>query len=179
MHNLIYTCIFRTHSNIKANAETLKAPSSTSSPPSSTIPKFNLNEVFDINEESSDQVIEKENNNFNDEENKENILENTLPRNYLQNTVQATHKRTIEKDSNISFLKPVKKSKVNETKEIDNMFASISQKIISVLDDKHESNEDKAFANFIITHLANLSQSEKNIRKKMITDALFSSIQNV
>lgn len=67
-----------------------------------------------------------------------------------------------------------KKSKVNETKDLENIFSSVSQKIINVLDNNHDTKEDEAFAQFIIAHLANLPQSEKNIKKKRITDALFS-----
>lgn len=70
--------------------------------------------------------------------------------------------------------------KVDETKELENIFSSVSQKIIGILDNKHENtNEDEAFTQFIVAHLANLSQSEKNIRKKMITDALFCPLQKM
>lgn len=130
-----------------------------------------MNKIFDI--ETSSDYTEKEEHNFNSEKNEENILRNTF---------QTTHKRTIEKSLDESPLKPiksVKKSKINETKELDNIFSSVSQRIINVLEDQHESNEDEAFAHFITVHLANLPQPEKNIRKKMITDALFSPLQKM
>ncbi|XP_071652301.1 uncharacterized protein [Temnothorax longispinosus] len=160
----------RTCSNIKPN----KASTSTSSLELSTkIPKFTSNEVFDTKEKSSHSMHETEDNNFNGENNKENILEDTRE-------THVTHKRNIDKDSPSVVLhtKPKsKKSKVDETKELDNMFTSVSQKIMNVLDNKRENNnEDEAFAQFIVAHLTNLPQSEKNIRKKMITDALFSSL---
>lgn len=69
-----------------------------------------------------------------------------------------------------------KKRKIDETKEFENMFSSVTQKLVNVLDNKYE-NEDEAFSQFIIAHLSNLPQTEKNIRKKMITDALFASLQ--
>lgn len=64
-------------------------------------------------------------------------------------------------------------------KELDTIFSTVSQKIIGILDHKQESNEDETFADFIIAHLVKLPQSEKNIRKKMITDALFSPLPKI
>lgn len=93
-----------------------------------------------------------------------------------ENTPQVKRKcANAEKDVNVLNLKPIqiKKSKVDETKELENVFSSVSQKIMNILQ-SNENKEDEAFAHFITAHLANLSQSEKNIKKKMITDVLFS-----
>ncbi|XP_067205455.1 uncharacterized protein [Linepithema humile] len=131
-----------------SNIKAIETSSSTSSSELSVnIPKSN--EVFHKISSNS----EKEDNSNNEEKNKKNILKklDTKPVKY-------------------------KKRKIDETKEFEKMFSSVTQKLVNVLDNKYE-NEDEAFSQFIIAHLSNLPQTEKNIRKKMITDALFASLQ--
>ncbi|XP_036147872.1 uncharacterized protein LOC118647321 isoform X2 [Monomorium pharaonis] len=157
----------RTHNNIEVNKSLIS--STLSAKVLSEISKSDPNEVLD-NEKSNDSIYKEDNG----EKNKENMLENT--------SRNVTHKRTItEKESYVLHTKPVKykKSKVDETKECNDIFTSVSQKIISALDNKNKSNENEAFAEFIIAHLASLPQSQQNIRKRMITDALFSPLQEM
>lgn len=65
---------------------------------------------------------------------------------------------------------------MNETKELKNIFSSVTKKTINVLDNKHKNNEDEAFVQFIWQIFHNL---KKTSGKKIITDALFSPLQKM
>ncbi|XP_039310476.1 uncharacterized protein LOC113005591 [Solenopsis invicta] len=153
----------RTRCNIKPNEAPISSISSSELP--INVPKYRPNETFDSNEKSGDFIYEK----------KDNPKEDKINENIKENIPQIKRKcANAEKDMNVLKIPIQKKSKVNETKDLENIFSSVSQKIINVLDNNHDAKEDEAFAQFIIAHLANLPQSEKNIKKKRITDALFS-----
>lgn len=72
----------------------------------------------------------------------------------------------------------LKKSKIDQSKNIDETFTSISNAIINLLEDSKEQtgdnvkSVDQSFADYVRVHLENITEPEKSERKKLIIDAL-------
>lgn len=65
----------------------------------------------------------------------------------------------------------LKKQKVNKTMELEQMLIQMSHRILNYME-KKVSSVDDAFMEFIKIQLNNIPEKEKNIRRKMIMDAL-------
>lgn len=69
------------------------------------------------------------------------------------------------------------KRKMTETKELEQTFFNLSNKICNYMETSQQSYSqqsapDDTFIEFIKVQLYNIPQNEKNIRRKMIMDAI-------
>lgn len=81
------------------------------------------------------------------------------------------HAHNIKHFNKENIAPKIKKRKVNETKELEQTLIQMSQKISTYME-KKVSTADDAFMEFIKTEFNNIPETEKNIRRKMIMDAL-------
>lgn len=65
----------------------------------------------------------------------------------------------------------MKKRKVSESKELEQTLLQMSKKISNYME-KKASTADDAFMEFIKLQFNNIPESEKNVRRKLIMDAL-------
>lgn len=70
---------------------------------------------------------------------------------------------------------------MNETKELEQTFFNLSNKISNYMETSqqscsHQSTPDDIFIEFIKAQLNNIPEHEKNIRRKMIMDAISTSL---
>lgn len=103
------------------------------------------------------------------------VLYNNL--NNKENT-NANDKQNINIDKSPDVLKcspKLKKRKMNETKELEQTFFSLSNKISNYIETSQQSCSqqstlDDIFIEFIKAQLNNIPKHEKNLRRKMIMD---------
>lgn len=65
----------------------------------------------------------------------------------------------------------MKKRKVSESKELEQTLLQMSKKISNYME-KKVSTADDAFMEFIKLQFNNITENEKNVRRKLIMDAL-------
>ncbi|XP_024893637.1 uncharacterized protein LOC112468611 [Temnothorax curvispinosus] len=78
--------------------------------------------------------------------------------------------RTYDKD--IIHSPRLKRRKLNETKELERPFFNTSNRIMSYMKTSKTSKADDAFMEFIKVQFNSIPEHEKNIRRKMMMDAL-------
>jgi len=69
----------------------------------------------------------------------------------------------------------MKKRKVNETKELEQTLVQMSHRISNYMETK-VSTADDAFMEFIKVQFNNIPEQDKNMRRKMIMDALITPL---
>lgn len=71
-----------------------------------------------------------------------------------------------------------KNRKMNETKQLEQTFLNISNNIMSYMETSNskQCTPDDAFIEFIKVQFNNIPEHEKNIRRKMIMDAMSTSL---
>lgn len=106
--------------------------------------------------------------------------------NNKENT-NANDKQNINIDKSPDVLKcspKLKKRKMNETKELEQTFFSLSNKISNYMETSQQScsqqsTPDDIFIEFIKAQLNNIPEHEKNLRRKMIMDAISTSLPKI